>query len=73
VGVFFILLSVGTAMGSVSLGTYKRSVQGGYVSGSYLVYNSTFQALALLLALAGGYFSYQSGKSAHISQSPVRK
>jgi len=69
VGVFFILLSIGTAMGSVSLGTYERTTQSGYVQGSYLVYNSLFQALALLLALAGGYFFYQSGKSAGFPKS----
>ncbi len=64
VGIFLILLSLGTAMGAVSLGTYQRTTTGGAVSGSYLVYNSFFEALSLLLALAGGYFLYESGKSA---------
>ncbi len=63
VGVFLVLLSLGTAIGAVSLGTFQRITAGGSASGSYLVYNPFFEALSLLLALGGGYFFYQSGKS----------
>lgn len=62
-GTIFVLLSTATAMGAVSLGTYQKSSVSYMVSGPYLAYNPFFGVLALLLALAGGYFFYESGKS----------
>ncbi len=59
-GVFFILLSLVTASGSVSLGTYQTQSQSGIVSGSYLVYNPFFEGLAVVLAAVGVYFIYRS-------------
>ena len=52
-------------MGSVSLRTYRVSSSGYLASGSYLVYNSSLEAVALLLAVVGAYFFCQSGKSSH--------
>lgn len=63
-GIFFVLLSLATAMGSVSLGTVNKVVGGSTVSGSYLVYNAFLEGLALVLAVVGSYFVYRSGKSA---------
>ena len=72
VGGFLLLLSVGTAMGAVSLGSFLSSSASGYAEGSYLVYNSVFEILSFLLALAGAYFFYESGKAARLSPRPVK-
>jgi hypothetical protein len=68
-GGFLPLLSLGIVMGAVSLGTHRSPSAGGYARGSYLVYNFAFETSALLLAMAGAYFFYESGKSVCALQS----
>jgi hypothetical protein len=63
-GVFLVLLGVGSAMGAVSLGTINEVTQGGYVQGSYLVYNPVFEAVSILLVASGMICAYYAGKSA---------
>lgn len=63
-GAFLTLLGIWSAMGAVSLGTINRVTQGGYVQGSYLVYNPIFEVVSILLVASGMTCSYFAGKSA---------
>ncbi len=69
VGAIFAILGLLSASGSVSLGTYQRQLPGGVASGSYLVYNPIFEALAVGLAGMGLYFVYQAGRQIVSKQS----
>ena len=63
-GAFLTLLGIWSAMGAVSLGTINEVTQGGYLQGSFLLYNQLYELVSILLAALGMICAYYAGKFA---------
>lgn len=62
-GAFLIILAILSAMGSISLGSYKVPIQQGGATGAYLVTNYVFVLLALGFGALGAFFIYRAGQA----------